>query len=272
MAMDMFDKFVIQSPQDTFVLSRVYSPGTNSLFVYVNGLLYSPGEHYTEIDPYTIKLADELTLGDVVIIAPAVIDNSIDINFDRIKVVGTDSNSIYKRFDADQHLMYNQKYELSFTINGKKSVFTFTSKYSPMYSTLKAIRMDLLDLIANVDDDIINYTIWQNSRLADELAVTEISSTAIPFYVKQWVRYKTELDLINSIYLAISGKVGKVSKTLGDMSIERSVSLPSLASMLSEIKSKLAPFTKLLTGVGITGKSFKKANSYPYPVVDRRSF
>lgn len=272
MAMKMFDKFVVQSPQDTFTLSKVYSPGTNSLFVYVNGLLCSAGENYEEVNPITIKFSEPVGLGDIVIVAPVIITNVINIDFDRVKIVGTDSNSIFKRFDADQHLMFNQKYELTFTLNGKTSKFSFTSKYAPMYSTLKAIRMDLLDLIDNVDDDIINYTIWQNSRLADELVATEISSTAVPFYVKQWVRYKTELDLINSMYLAISGKVGKVSKKLGDMEIERSISLPSLASMLSEIKLKLAPFTKLLTGVGITGKSFKKANSYPYPVVDRRSF
>lgn len=177
-----------------------------------------------------------------------------------------------RKYDGEQHLMNNQEYTLSIKLSNKTHTFKFTSKYSPLYSTSKIIKNDLLDIVESIDDDVINFTIWQNSILANEVANTEIKDGKIPFYAKQWVRYKTEIDLVYAVYLAISGKSGSVSKKLGNMLIEKRYKIPFLKDMLSELKKKLGPFDKQLTGVKVVGRSVLKAGKTPYPLTQRRSF
>jgi hypothetical protein len=128
----------------------------------------------------------------------------------------------------------------------------------------------------------MNFTIWQNSKLAMELTASgdyqyysnadEIDLKEIPYYAKQWVRYKTELDLLDAVYRAIASKQGRERKKLGNMEIERQYTLPYLSDLKKGIKEKLVPFERLLTGRKVIAKATKKAGSTTYPLSDRRSF
>lgn len=51
-----------------FNLSRRYEPGMGDLLVYVNGILVSEGDMYTEVNPYAIEFVEDLQEGEYIIV------------------------------------------------------------------------------------------------------------------------------------------------------------------------------------------------------------
>lgn len=95
--------------------------------------------------------------------------------------------------------------------------FFFTTILSPMYTSIQIIRMDLGSFIDSVPDNTIALLIHRNSVYAQTLGTI---SSPVQTYARQYVTCKTELDLINALYLGI-GKLGSGRRTLGDMSITK---------------------------------------------------
>lgn len=275
MSIGIYTKVTVEAPQSVFKTDKPFALGQHALSVFVNGMISYVDDHYKEVDPLTIEFNEALEPGDTVLITSSVVNQLINVDFG---LVGNGDEVLFKRFDDEVHLKNNQEYTIEVTLLDKTSEFKFTSRYSPLYSTVKLVRMDIQELIEHIPDDTINFTIWQNSILAQEIAasntVTTITLTddAPTTAAKYFARYKTEIDLVYAIYLAISGKVGKSSKKLGNIQIDLQIDLPTLKNMLDELKKKLAPYQNTLSGVGAKGAGFVKAGGTSYPITSRRSF
>ena len=242
----------------------------------------------TDILPFTI--VDEVVLG--VTIKYLRLDIGLSIN-DHI-VVCTESNAITpvgdygnvftKRYETGvQRLLNNQIYEGSLIIDGEPIGFHFTSRYDPLYCTAKVIQQDI-DHIATLSEDAINFLIYDQSMRVmtfmnggGDLNYTMPTPyllkdpTKIPYNIQQHVRYSVEKDIINAVYLSITGSAGKVSKKLGDMEISKAIQIPYLKDMLRAIEEKLKQFP--LTGAKIIVSVIKGNGNTPWPVnTPRRSF
>lgn len=268
MSYSIYVKHIVKDPEDKVInLNRNYRPGKHDLFVYWEGILCTPGNNYIESSNSSITFKEKLEEGDTVIIASSNLNTGPNV-----QIIGTKHNAIFKQYNNEINLMYNQEYTLEFNLLDEAHKVKFTSQYSPLYSTSKIIRSDLMDIIEDIKDDSINFTIWQNSIMAQEISTEDISED-VPYYAKQYVRYKSERDLIYAVYLAISGKAGSVSKRLGSMEVSKSIKIPFLRDMLDELKGKIEPFEKQLLGIKVVGKGFQKSGRIsPYPIPLRRSF
>ena len=281
MAYGIYITYVVEdSSQNKFDTGKTYKVGTNALFVYVNGLLTETENDYIEIDSKTIEFTDELQTGDRITITSSFISENSGASF---AVVGKGNNALFKYYDDKTHLINNQTYSLDIDIGGKSFSYSFTSKYSPMFSSEKIIRIDLQEVLEDVSSDTINFTIWQNSQLALELTdssgdyqyytnADDIDTSDIPYYAKQWVRYKTELDLLDTIYINIASKLGSEKKKLGNMEVEKQHTLPYISDLKKGLTSRITPFERLLTGRNVIAASATKAGNTTYPLSDRRSF
>lgn len=268
--MSDYQMIKVETEEQSIFDIDIGSINQDDLVVYVNGIRHIPGEHFTKINSHTIEFKEYLLLGDVILVSSGTNDLLENIDY---TLVGNKKDSLFKRYGKEQRLKYNHLYKVDIKLSGENYSFEFSSRYSPLYQKVKNIRMDLLDVIDNVTDEQINYTIWQNSILANEMAENEVDEDNPAFYVKQWVRYKTEIDIIYAIYLAISGKFGSVSKKLGAMTIDRKYRIPFLKDMLDELKDKLKPFEDKLMGVKVAGTPARKAGGNDYPIGnERRSF
>lgn len=267
-----YERFTALEDQTEFKLSQRYVPGTQSIFVYVNGVIQQPGDHFTEKSDNVIELAEPCYKDDIVLVSHLK-QLTPGIKIGTGDIVGSKITSLFKRYSGEQRLMPNQKYTLSLHLLAKDFEYTFTSAYSPFYSSPKIIRQDLLTVLDNITDSTIEFHIWQNSKgIADEVTTYTDDDGNPLVAAKNWVRYKTEIDLVSSIYMNIATNVGSVEKSLGEMKVSKSINLPYLSDLMSVLKSKLAKQEKLLTGVKSVGVAVVKAGGTSYPITSRRSF
>lgn len=274
MNIKVLSKFVLDQPQQLIRLDSAYPFRKNVLEVYLNDIPLILNKDYLEINTNTIKILKPTTKGDCIFVYnPGNIDNVIKEDLvEEKKKVSHDEDYVLKYYNASQNLMYNQQYVLKVKVGNISDEIKFSSKYSPLYSTVKIIRQDLLEIIDLIKDDDICFTIWENSLLANEISKDKIPEDKPSYAAKQFVRYKTEIDLIFAIYLAISGKAGSISKRLGNLTIEKTIKIPFLKDMLEELKNKLKEWEDMLRGMGKTGIKAKKAGKTNYPLPLRRGF
>ena len=272
----MYERFVAESGQTEVNLTQRYLPNTQSIQVFVNGLFIDPND-YEEASDKKIIFKQELVEGCVVVV-DHVKKLTPGIRLGTGDIVGSKTTSMFKRYDGELHLQSNMKYTISLNILGRNSEYTFTSAYSPFYTTLKMIKVDLARALDGVDEDTINHTIWQNSIAVEELvedkgAIDLKDKTGKPVRaVTEWVRYKTDLDLLNTIYLSIATNAGSVDKTLGEMRITKSVKIPYLDDLLDYYQKKLDDVEDKIAGIGVRGLAMVKAGNTSYPITARRSF
>ncbi len=62
----IIEKFTASAGQTVFNLANTYSPGTNQIEVFINGVFQVPPENYIETDSDTITFTSGLTAGDFV--------------------------------------------------------------------------------------------------------------------------------------------------------------------------------------------------------------
>lgn len=178
-----------------------------------------------------------------------------------------------QKYGKQQRLMNNHKYTVTFKAKGITKITTFTSRYSPMYSTLRIIRNDLGDIFEEIPDDAINFSIWQASLLAAEIADEDFFTDGIPSVaVKQYVRYKSEYTILRRILLHLSAYAGEGTKTLGEFTVTEKNNAPYIKDLLGTIGSELNKWeiaiTTPITNLGAT----RALTNYPYPLNDRVSF
>ena len=98
--------------------------------------------------------------------------------------------------------------------------FYFTTKYNPLYSTIRKVRLDIGKFIEGIPDDTINFAIFEASREADFLTFIKDASKQTQLYVharRQWTTCKAEQILLFNAY-STSGGLLK-SKRLGDFEV-----------------------------------------------------
>lgn len=94
----------------------------------------------------------------------------------------------------------------------------FTSEYNPLYLSVQAIRLDIGPFISDIPDDTINRMIYKNSYWAFSAHPTTLEEP-VPWYVYEYVRCSTELDLLKSQYTRVALQSGTSIK-LGDFSVD----------------------------------------------------
>lgn len=269
----IYDRIEAIQGQQRFNTSKPYLGGT--LMVHVNGLLVNLGvdNDYIEIDNTTIQFNYELTaLDEVSIISIFSSDNLQD---GVISNNNYNPNSLYKRYSTIVKLKYNAKYHITISLNGKYTNWSFTSKYSPMYCSVDKIRLDTGDLLNGATDEQISYMLYMNSKEVQEivrvkdavnggLVVDESMNIKPIIYAKAWVRWKTDLDLVNSIYLSLCGLSGGTIKKIGVIDVERSVKLPGIKDMLARFKELFKDQDEYVRSTTTPIQSFTKAKSTVY--------
>jgi hypothetical protein len=172
-----------------------------------------------------------------------------------------------EKYGSETRLLENQIYTVRLVLKNQEFETSFTSKYNPLYSNVRIIRGDYKELFAGHSDDEINMLIYQNSLNAIELANPAIDPTdTIPTYVKQYVRYKTELDLITDIAMTQSVNVGEDAKTLDNMTIQKTRYAPNIAAMLKVAKERLAAWESLLYGMVARPTGAVRAGGTDFPL------
>lgn len=175
------------------------------------------------------------------------------------------------QFGPGIYLMENQLYTIRLQVNGEIHEISFTSKYSPLFSSVRLIRSDYKELLASYTNDEINRKIHDNSKLAIEIADPPFELDAVPFYAKQYVRYKTILDLAKDLFLNLSTKSGTEDKQLSDMRIMKQVQAPYLKDVMNILENQVAAWEAQLGGLRAAPRGAVRAGANTYPL-NPRSF
>ena len=194
-------------------------------------------------------------------------------------------NTIYDKFqakDATGKLKYNNTYLVHVNIDGEIIEKTFRTKPNPMFATVKQVREDIGEFIPDYSDEYIESIIYQKScdviDLIDELAnqddpvenvtydedVSTGSYTTTYKAVKNWVRYATDIQLIYAKYFGISYNYGSITKTIGDISIERNTKLPYIDQLLDWLKKAFDEADAYIRGTNVVAAFVKAGNTYSY--------
>lgn len=175
-----------------------------------------------------------------------------------------------EQYDNEERLLENQIYHIELEINGSTvEQVSFVSQYNPLFSTIRIVRSDFKTLLSTYNDQEIYEHIFSNSVLALETANPEIDETDIPYYVKQYVRYKTEYDIIFDLLITMSSKSGAQSKSLGDFSIDRTYRTPELEKILRLLENRLATWEAQLVGMKASPTGAIRAGGSEYPLTGR---
>lgn len=249
MALSPQNIYFVEDGQRILILDTPYALG-GEMLVYINGLLGVRDEDYKEIDPITIEFLYNLSVNDTIVTQQqTMITNSLTVINDSPK------ESLYKKYGKENTLLPNQRYTFTFRHGEEIYTSTFNTMLDPYYSTYDIVLMDLGTIIDFIPRDRIDMLIHDNSKLSNFIA-SEENATLLeeeektPYVYKQFVRYRTELDLIMNIYLALTGQQGRVKKVLGDLEIERENTYAGdLKDLLDDLKGKLKDWEKELRGV-----------------------
>lgn len=288
--MSSFSPQEVHFPNDgdtRITLDYPYQTDGQSLKVYLNGMLAVIDYDYIEYDTTTIEFKYQLSGEDVV-----VTEHRIYLNQKIVDVINDRDTGLFHKYGIEDRLMENQKYSVVFDHGFSKLETHFYTKIYPLFTNVPTIRNDFQGMFEEIADHQILFQIYQNGVLAMNIAQTEEDGsgtsqqqdiqdavdnrTQIPFYARQFVRYRTELDFVLAIYFAISGKGGAQSKVLGSLEIERRYRLGEIEPLLKELKSRLKPWEQELrgsSGTRIAASAVRGGNNNPYELTSpRREF
>lgn len=177
-----------------------------------------------------------------------------------------------EKFGQEVRLKENQLYVIELSLNGVTKTFQFTSRYNPLYTTPKVIRNDFPDIMQDISDDVIYFHIWQASLLAQETANEDHLRDGPSFAVRQFVRYRTEYEIIRNILMTIGAKSGAREKKLGEYSISEKIYPPNLKNILADLKEELMEWEAAIgRRVGVYA-AVRGGQSSPFPLRSRLDF
>jgi len=201
-------------------------------------------EDFKVIDPKTISIFIDTYEGDL-----------LKIKCQKVKIDYTiigDHNAVIKRYDnSKETLKKNSFYEAKIMIGGKPFSLNFSSKFDKYYNNKKVVKEDCLMLESYLTNHKVDNRIYQNSKEISfkTKAIEKYADLSTPPYeIQQYVRYKTDIDLINSIYLVISSEIGTEQKKYGTTDIKKEVKLPEIELMLQGFKDKLLYYDEFIFG------------------------
>lgn len=256
-------------------LERPYTVGGDNVAFYLNGTRCVPEIEYLEVDATSVRFLYQLSSNDLI-----VAEHTIHIPGRTTSMIGEQKQGLFKKYGEKDTLLPNQLYTLS--LNYKDQVFTsqFQTKLDPLYTTSRIVREDLGEMIDSVKDERIIYLGYLNSILAESIASEENltlleEEKKVPYVFKQYVRYRTEYDIVSAMYMLISGKQGSVSKVLGEFEVERRHQFAGagVKDMLSDLSRKLNKAEKELRGEEASSplkSAVRGGTNNPYPLTSPR--
>ena len=166
-----------------------------------------------------------------------------------------------------EHLAVNHRYVLHFKPLWQEAIISeFTTLLTPFYSNVTRIRMDTGDMLNDMSDQEILRYLYDNSKEVLLLEPEEADDGLdVDHYMTQWVRYKTDCDLIQAAYLSRSVTAGAEEKRIGETTISREVALPILDDMLKRFLRGMQEAEDMLKGITIpTASCVKAGTNYTY--------
>ena len=279
------ENYIAKKDQQIFIMNKPFID--NSINVYLNGALQSFGDnadYVTLPDNGKIIFNRKISEGDIIsIISNNEVENIQVMSFGRKDT----TNALYKKYTSVQKLNFNNRYKIHIKINDKDIDWQFTTKLTPMFCTVKKIQEDIGEFIQGFTEEyimsVIHNNSWEiinriNEALEDDDASenmtiedaivpnTETNEYISPNRnVSKWVKIKTEIDLIYARYYGISYNYGSVTKTIGDITIQKSTKLPYIDELLKRLNGELENVEEaIFGGINFIGSAVKGSVNYQY--------
>jgi hypothetical protein len=131
-----------------------------------------------------------------------------------------------------------------------------------LYAQDLLVRKGLVTAVFDVDE--------QQEGVTDYLTIAR--NHQIKYAFEQYVRYRTDIDLITAIYLSRAGEAGSLEKKLGDLSVVREFKPTKLDDMLAAFRDEMSLWEGRLAQSGLVGSAVRAGRTSPYPLSGRRSF
>ena len=279
------ENYIAKKDQQIFTMNKPFIK--DSINVYLNGALQSFGDNLDYItlpDNGKIIFNRKISEGDIV----SIISNKEAENIQIMSFGKRDTaNALYKKYTSVKKLKFNNRYTIHLKINDKDIDWQFVTKFTPMFSTIKKIQEDIGEFIQGFTEEYISSVIHKNSweiinRINEALEDDEASEgmsiedtitpdpeteeyTSPNRVVSKWVKIKSEIDLIYARYYGISYNYGSVTKTIGDITIEKSTKLPYIDELLKRLNSDLKEAEEaIFGGMNFIGSAVKGSVNYQY--------
>ena len=273
------ENFISSEEQTVIKTNRPFID--NTVDVYLNG----------EKKEYDIDFTSNGEESEIIFYESLPANGIIDVlstsdDIDKVVSFGSKDtdNTLYKRYESDNTLKYNNKYKIHLVIDNQVYEYSFSSALTPMYSSSKKIFEDVGEFIDGFTEEYINSIIHRNSveivekvnakieDNADNIAIENtITADADGYYdpqlnklLNKWVRLKTDIDLVYARYYGIAANYGSQEKSIGDIRIAKDVKLPYIDELLKKLKKDLDDVEQKLFGTVIASTAVRAGNKYPY--------
>ena len=273
------ENFISSEEQTVIKTNRPFID--NTVDVYLNG----------EKKEYDIDFTSNGEESEIIFYESLPANGIIDVlstsdDIDKVVSFGSKDtdNTLYKRYESDNTLKYNNKYKIHLVIDNQVYEYSFSSALTPMYSSSKKIFEDVGEFIDGFTEEYINSIIHRNSveivekvnakieDNADNIAIENtIAANADGYYdpqlnklLNKWVRLKTDIDLVYARYYGIAANYGSQEKSIGDIRIAKDVKLPYIDELLKKLKKDLDDVEQKLFGTVIASTAVRAGNKYPY--------
>ena len=275
------ENYVASNEQQVFNIEKPFVNDTISVFV--NGVLQVLGEdkdYLTVQDTGKVIFNKPLSEGDIVSVISTVASNKI--NLEIISSGKADKpNALYKKYGTVKRLKPNNVYEVHLCLDKDIVKWNFVSHLNPLFISSKKIWEDIGEFIEGFTERYINSMIYRNSieviELIDELANQEEAIENVTYEInedgdyittyraiKNWVKFKTEIELVMARYYGISYRYGSIRKEVGDISIEKSTKLPYIDNLLDRLKDQFEEADKVIRGLNTVASAIKGGDNYSY--------
>ena len=275
------ENYVASNEQQVFNIEKPFVNDTISVFV--NGILQILGEdkdYLTVQDTGKVIFNEPLSEGDIVSVISTVASNKI--NLEIISSGKADKpNALYKKYGTVKRLKPNNVYEVHLCLDKDIVKWNFVSHLNPLFVSSKKIWEDIGEFIEGFTERYINSMLYRNSveviELIDELANQEEVIENVTYEInedgdyittyraiKNWVKFKTEIELVMARYYGISYRYGSIRKEVGDISIEKSTKLPYIDNLLDRLKDQFEEADKVIRGLNTVASAVKGNDNYSY--------
>ena len=249
---------------------------SNLVSIVLNDNILNPEE-------YTIKdnkiLFNNISSEDII-----KLNYTVNTNNNLLSYGKSNNKSVLSKYNENSLLTENNRYVVGISIDKEIHEWYFNSKQNPMFTSSKKIFEDIGEFIQGFTEEYVNNKIYDNSvavvSLIDELKENDIENVTYEtdndgFYtssykaVSNWVRYKTDIDLIMARYFGISYNYGSQLKEIGDIKIEKTVKLPYIDNLLAGLKKDFQLADDAIRGLNHVKTAVKAGTQYKYDDWDR---
>lgn len=179
-----------------------------------------------------------------------------------------------QQYGSQIRLMNNQSYKIKFNLPGiiSKS-WSFTSRYSPFYTTIKAVEGECGTVLDSLDNTKKAAVIYSTSLLCDQILINNNIDEPNQVAIKEFTKYKSAIPLVNIAAAKLIAEAGSESKKLGNLSIEkRGYTKIDLSKLIAHLEKMAAYWEAKLSSTGMTKSivgAVRANKNYGYPLNSR---